>query len=62
MAKKPNLTKSDQMWGGQMSFDARGGDESRDFQSTFGSSFVSPPERQQPTLDLEKRIGQIFNE
>ena len=62
MARKPNLTKSDQMWGGQMSFDSRGGEESRDFQSTFKGSFVEPPTQQQPTLDLDRRISQIFNE
>lgn len=61
MMKKPNLTKSDHMWGGNIN---RGGKEhdSRDFMSTYSTSFVSPEQQGaiQPTLVLEDRITAIF--
>ena len=57
MAKKPNLTKSDAMWGGSQKFDdAADSYDGRDFNTTFRSSFHANPPKSEPTINLEARI------
>ena len=61
MMKKPNLTKSDHMWGGNLGRSAKG-QEIRDFTTTYSGSFASPEKLGEivPTLVLEDRISAIF--
>jgi len=62
MMKKPNLSKSDHMWGGNLSRHARD-EESRDFQTTYSGSFAEPSRMAGgivPTLNLEDRERAIF--
>lgn len=60
MAKKPNLTKSDAMWGGSQKFDsATEARESRDFRTTFTSSYNPNPPRSGPNIDIEARVAHM---
>lgn len=62
MSRKPNLTKSDRMWGGQMSFESKGKDknENSEFSTTFRDSFVGA-QNNAPTIDLESKINKMFS-
>ena len=60
MARKPNLTKSDRMWGGQISFDSKNERDSRDFNTTFRESFIEPQGDGLPTLDIETKIRKMY--
>ena len=60
MARKPNLTKSDRMWGGQISFDSKNERDSRDFNTTFRESFTEPQGDGLPTLDIETKIRKMY--
>jgi hypothetical protein len=63
MARKPNLTKSDRMWGGQMSFESKGEvqtkAESSDLSTTFRDSFQGHV-RTEPTVDIESKVHKMF--
>ena len=60
MAKKPNLTKSDRMWGGQISFDSKKESDSRDFSTTFRGSYTVPEGDSVPIVDIESKVRKIF--
>ena len=62
MSKKPNLTKSDRMWGGQMSFESKSKDKgtSSEFSTTFRDSF-SGAQNNEPTVDIERKIDRMFS-
>ena len=63
MAKKPNLTKSDRMWGGQISFDSKSSkQDSRDFNTTFRNSFVEPVTDNVPTVDIDAKVSKMFTQ
>lgn len=61
MSRKPNLTKSDRMWGGQMSFESKGKERSENtkFSTTFRDSFVGA-QNNAPTIDLEGKVNKMF--
>ena len=60
MARKPNLTKSDRMWGGQLSFDGKKERDSREFSTTFSNSFIERPKDSVPTIDIEAKVSKMF--
>ena len=60
MAKKPNLTKSDAMWGGSQRYDSTSGPDNRDFQTTFKEGFKGHPAKSEPTIDIEARVKAIW--
>ena len=65
MMKKPNLTKSDHIWGGNISRSGLGreADEGpRDFTTTYSGSFAEPSKQGKivATLDLDERVSAIF--
>jgi len=61
MSLKPNLTKSDAMWGGSLRYDG-GGDsgETRDFVTTFQGGFPEHPPKAAPNIDIEARVRSMF--
>ena len=63
MAKKPDLTKSDRMWGGQMKFDASQESASSkpeySMNTTTRSDFIGK-QNNHPTLDLDHRVKTYF--
>jgi hypothetical protein len=63
MAKKPNLTKSDAMWGGSQKFDDANTNnrDNRDFGTTFRNSFIEPPPQTEPLINLEDRVNKMFS-
>jgi len=63
MSLKPNLTKSDAMWGGSLRYDGGGRGSSlemRDFVSTFQGSFPQHPPKAAPSIDIEARVRSMF--
>jgi len=62
MSLKPNLTKSDAMWGGSMRYEGgRNAGETRDFVTTSKGGFMGHPPKAEPTIDIEARIRAMFN-
>lgn len=65
MMKKPNLTKSDHIWGGNISRSGLGREAEegpRDFTTTYSGSFAEPSRQGKivATLDLDERVSAIF--
>ena len=60
MSLKPNLTKSDAMWGGSQKFDSANGQESRDFKTTFTNSFLSNAPKAEPNIDIEAKVRLMY--
>ncbi len=63
MSRKPNLTKSDRMWGGQMSFESKGKEKAIDSElsTTFRESF-SGAQNNHANIDIESKINRMFSQ
>lgn len=62
MSLKPNLTKSDAMWGGSMRYEGgRNAGETRDFVTTFKGGFMGHPPKAEPTIDIEARVRAMYS-
>jgi hypothetical protein len=60
MQKKPNLTKSEAMWGGSTRFDEANKPDNRDFVTTFKDSFLENAPKAEPVIDIESRVRLMY--